>query len=247
MALPDRLEVARVPVLSDNYVWLVHDPASGATLVIDPGEAETVLAAAQERGWAISEIWNTHWHPDHTAGNAAVQEATGAKLTGPAREAEKIAGLDATVDEGDTLEFAGHTARVLHMPGHTQGHVVYHFADDGLLFCGDNLFAMGCGRLFEGTPAEMYENMRRFEAMPDATIAYGAHEYTLGNGRYALVAEPDNQAIKDRMVEVERLRAAGEPTMPTTIGQEKATNPFLRAKSVEEFAERRAAKDSFKA
>lgn len=240
------LEVARVPVLSDNYVWLVHDPASGATLVIDPGEAEPVLAAAQERGWTISEIWNTHWHPDHTAGNAAVREATGARLTGPAKEVDKIAGLDATVDEGDTLEFAGHTAGVLHMPGHTQGHVVYHFADDGLLFCGDNLFAMGCGRLFEGIPAEMYANMRRFEAMPDDTIAYGAHEYTLGNGRYALVAEPDNQAIKNRMVEVERLRAAGEPTMPTTIGQEKATNPFLRAKSVEEFAERRAAKDSFK-
>lgn len=144
------------------------------------------------------------------------------------------------------MDFAGHVASVLHMPGHTQGHVVYHFADDGLLFCGDNLFAMGCGRLFEGTPAEMYANMRRFEVMPDATIAHGAHEYTLGNGRYALVTEPDNQAIRDRMVEVERLRAAGEPTMPTTIGQEKATNPFLRARSVEEFAERRTAKDNFR-
>ena len=240
------LEVARVPVLDDNYVWIVHQDASGETLVIDPGEAEQVLAAAQERGWTISEIWNTHWHPDHTGGNAAVKAATGARLTGPAGEADKIGGLDATVDEGDTLTFAGRTAQVLRMPGHTQGHVVFHFADDGLLFCGDNLFAMGCGRLFEGTPAEMFANMRRFEAMPDDTIAYGAHEYTMGNGKYALVAEPDNQAVKDRMVEVERLRAAGEPTLPTTIGAEKATNPFLRAKSVEEFAERRAAKDSFR-
>lgn len=240
------LEVARVPVLSDNYVWLVHDAVSGATLVIDPGEAAPVLNAAKERGWAISEIWNTHWHPDHIGGNAAVVAATGAKLTGPAREADKIPNLDATVDEGDTVTFAGHRAQVLHMPGHTQGHVVYHFADDGLLFCGDNLFAMGCGRLFEGTPTEMHANMRRFEAMPDDTIAYGAHEYTLSNGRYALTAEPENVAIRERMVEVERLREAGKPTMPTTIGQEKATNPFLRARSVEEFAERRAAKDSFK-
>lgn len=240
------LEVLRVPVLEDNYVWIVHAADSGETLVIDPGEAAPVLAAAEARGWAIGEIWNTHWHPDHVGGNAAVVAATGAKLTGPAGEADKIGGLDVTVDEGDTVSFAGHVAQVMRMPGHTQGHVVYHFADDGLLFCGDNLFAMGCGRLFEGTPADMYANMRRFEAMPDATIAYGAHEYTMGNGKYALVAEPDNQAIKDRMVEVERLRAAGEPTMPTTIGQERATNPFLRAGSVEEFAERRAAKDSFR-
>ncbi len=240
------LEVARVPVLDDNYVWIVHDDASGETLVIDPGEADPVLDAAAERGWQISEIWNTHWHPDHTGGNAGVKAATGAKLTGPAREATQIGGLDATVDEGDVLTFAGHAAQVLHMPGHTQGHVVFHFADDKLLFSGDDLFAMGCGRLFEGTPAEMYANMRRFEAMPDDTIVYGAHEYTLGNGKYALAAEPDNQAIKDRMVEVERLRAAGEPTLPTTIGQERATNPFMRAVSVEEFAARRLAKDTFK-
>jgi hydroxyacylglutathione hydrolase len=205
-----------------------------------------VLKAAADRGWRISEVWITHWHPDHTGGVEAVKAATGAKVTGPAREADKIAALDATVDEGDSVSFAGHAARVLHMPGHTQGHVVFHFAEDGLLFCGDNLFAMGCGRLFEGTPAEMYANMRRFDAMPDATLAYGAHEYTIGNGRYALAAEPDNQAIRDRMVEVERLRAADAPTLPTTIAQEKATNPFLRAASVEQFAERRRAKDNFK-
>lgn len=240
------LEVACVPVLSDNYVWLVHDDASGETLVIDPGDASPVLDAAAARGWTITQVWNTHWHPDHTQGNAAVVAATSAKLTGPKREAEKIAGLDTTVDEGDTLTFAGRTAQVLHMPGHTQGHVVYHFADDGLLFCGDNLFAMGCGRLFEGTPAEMYANMQRFAAMPDATVAYGAHEYTLGNGRYARVAEPDNAAIVDRLAEAEALRAAGKPTLPTTIGLEKATNPFMRARSVEEFAARRQAKDNFK-
>ena len=162
------------------------------------------------------------------------------------RERDRIASLDATVDDGDALSFAGRTAQVMHMPGHTQGHVVFHFADEGLLFCGDNLFAMGCGRLFEGTPDEMFANMRRFAALPDATLAYGAHEYTLGNGRYALVAEPDNAAVRERMIEVERLRGGGEPTLPTTIGLEKATNPFMRAGSVEEFAERRRAKDNFR-
>lgn len=240
------LEVACVPILSDNYVWLVHDAASSDTLVIDPGAADPVLAAAEMRGWRISDIWITHWHPDHTGGVEAVKAATGARVTGPAREADKIAGLDATVDEGDTIAFAGHVAAVLRMPGHTQGHVVYHFGDSKLLFSGDNLFAMGCGRLFEGTPAEMYANMRRFEAMPEETLAYGAHEYTLGNGRYAISAEPDNQALRERMVEVERLRAEGSPTLPTTIALEKATNPFMRAGSVEEFAARRHAKDNFK-
>lgn len=244
--MPGRLEVACVPILSDNYVWLVHAVDGGETLVIDPGAAEPVLAAAEARGWGITEIWITHWHPDHTGGVEAVKAATGASVTGPAREADKIAALDVTVDEGDVLTFGGCDAQVLHMPGHTQGHIVFHFGSEKLLFSGDNLFAMGCGRLFEGTPAEMYANMRRFDAMPDDTLAYGAHEYTIGNGRYALAAEPDNRAVKERMVEVERLRAANEPILPTTIGLEKATNPFLRARSVEEFADRRRAKDNFK-
>lgn len=240
------LEVACVPILSDNYVWLVRDEAGDRTLAIDPGAAEPVLAAADARGWRITDVWITHWHPDHTGGLEAVKAATGATVTGPGRERDRIAGLDATVDEGDALSFAGRTAQVMHMPGHTQGHVVFHFADEGLLFCGDNLFAMGCGRLFEGTPDEMFANMRRFAALPDATLAYGAHEYTLGNGRYALVTEPDNAAVRERMIEVERLRGGGEPTLPTTIGLEKATNPFMRAGSVEEFAERRRAKDNFR-
>jgi hydroxyacylglutathione hydrolase len=240
------LEVACVPVLSDNYVWLIHDAETGETVVVDPGEAAPVLAAADARGWRISAIWNTHWHPDHTAGNAAVREATGAPITGPAAEATKIAGLDVQVAEGDTVRIGLHVARVLETPGHTTGHIVFHFADDRLLFSGDTLFAMGCGRLFEGTAAEMFANMRRFEAMSDDTVVYGSHEYTLGNGRYALTVEPDSAALRDRMVEVERLRAAGQPTLPTNIGLERATNPFLRAQSVAEFASRRAAKDAFR-
>ncbi|URW74694.1 hydroxyacylglutathione hydrolase [Sphingomonas donggukensis] len=240
------LQIACVPALSDNYIWLVHDPATGGTAVVDPGEAAPALAAAEERGWQIDRIWITHWHPDHTVGIAAIVAATGAKVTGPVAEAAKIAGLDATVAEGDTITLGDHVARVLETPGHTAGHVTFHFADDALLFPGDTLFAMGCGRLFEGTAEQMFANMARFAALPDETIVYGAHEYTQSNGRYARVAEPDNAAISKRMVEVDALRARGEPTLPTTIGQERATNPFLRAKSAAELADARAAKDGFR-
>ena len=241
------LEVLCVPVLSDNYVWVIHDEASGETVVVDPGEAQPVIDAVAAKGWTVSQIWNTHWHPDHTDGNAAVRDAAGGvPITGPAAEAAKIPTLDITVAEGDRVVIGDHSATVIEVPCHTAGHIAFHFEDQKLLFPGDTLFAMGCGRFFEGTPAQMYANMRRFEAMPDDTIAYGAHEYTTGNGKYAMAAEPDNQAIRDRMVDVDRLRAEGKPTLPTTIGAEKATNPFLRAESVEQMAERRAAKDSFK-
>ena len=239
------LQVVRVPVLSDNYVWLLHDDVAGRTVAIDPGEAEPVRAAAATRGWRIDEVWNTHWHPDHTGGNAAIK-ADGARVTGPAAEAAKIPTLDATLAEGDTIAIGDHVATVMETPGHTAGHIVFHFADDGLLFSGDTLFAMGCGRLFEGTADQMYANMRRLADLPPETIVYGAHEYTQSNGRYARVAEPDNQAVADRTVEVDRLRAAGEATLPTTIAAELATNPFMRAGSVEEFAERRTVKDNFR-
>lgn len=240
------LEVARVPVLSDNYVWLVHDPVSADTLVIDPGEAEPVLAAAEQRGWRITEVWNTHWHPDHTGGNAAVRAATGAPITGPAAEATKITGLDATVREGDTLHLGEHVAQVLEVPGHTAGHIAFHFAEDALVFTGDTLFAMGCGRLFEGDAAQMFANMQRLAGLPGETQVFCGHEYTQSNGRFALSVEPDNHACAERMIEVDRLRAAGEATVPTTIALERATNPFMRAGSAERVAELRAAKDTFR-
>lgn len=239
------LEIVRVPILRDNYVWLVHDAASGDTMVVDPGEADPVLAAAEARGWRIGAIWNTHWHGDHTGGNAAVKAATGATVIAPAAEADKIPTADRLVREGDEVRLGSHVARVLEVPGHTAGHIAYHFAADQAVFVGDTLFAMGCGRLFEGTAAQMFANMGRLAALPDATAVYCAHEYTLSNGRYARVAEPDNEAIAARLADVERLRAAGAATVPTTIGLERATNPFLRARSVEQLAERRAAKDGF--
>ena len=240
------LEVVRVAALSDNYVWLIHDPASDTTVVVDPGEAAPVLAALDSRGWRADAIWTTHWHPDHTGGNAELTARYGCAVWGPEAERAKIPTLDHGIGEGDTLAIGDHVATVLETPGHTAGHIVLHFSDDGLLFSGDTLFAMGCGRLFEGTAEQMFANMARFAAMPDHTIVYGAHEYTLSNGRFALTVEPDNAALVQRMVEVERLRREDAATLPTSIGLERATNPFLRAGSVAEFAERRAGKDAFR-
>lgn len=237
------LEILRVPVLNDNYVWLVHDGESGETLVVDPAVAEPVLAAAEAQGWTISQIWNTHWHGDHIGGNAGIVAATGAKVTAPAAELSRIPDVDRPVGEGDRVRIGAHEALVLSVPAHTAGHVAYHFADDAVVFVGDTMFAMGCGRLFEGTAEQMYTNMRRFEALPDETRVYCAHEYTLSNGVFAARAEPDNEAVTARLAQVEAMRARGEATVPTTIAAEKATNPFLRAGSVAELARRRAEKD----
>ncbi len=239
------LEIVRIPVLADNYIWLVHDAGSGETMVVDPALADPVLAEADGRGWKIGAVWNTHWHPDHTGGNAGIVAATGATVIGPAAEADRIPTLDVLLREGDVVHLGRHSAAVLETPAHTSGHISFHFAQAGALFCGDTLFAMGCGRLFEGTAEQMFANMQRFAALPDDTLVYCTHEYTASNGRYALVAEPDNGAIIDRMAAVTRARAAGEATVPTTIGLERATNPFLRASSAEVLRARRTAKDGF--
>tara|TARA_R110000824_G_scaffold303708_2_gene491495 strand:+ start:20819 stop:21541 length:723 start_codon:yes stop_codon:yes gene_type:complete len=239
------LEIIRIPVLSDNYVWLVHEPQSQETMVVDPAVAEPVLAEAEKRGWTITQIWNTHWHPDHTGGNAAIKEATGCRITGPEAEWERIPTLDHFVQEGDTVKLGEVIANVIDVPAHTAGHIAFHIPSENVAFVGDTLFAMGCGRLFEGTAEQMYDNMRKLEALPDSTKIYCAHEYTQSNGEYALVAEPDNFALKERMAEVLTLRARGEATVPTTIKLERATNPFMRAASAEELAERRTAKDNF--
>ena len=240
------IEVVRIPVLSDNYIWLVHEPTSGATMVVDPAVAAPVLAEAEARGWRITHIWNTHWHPDHTGGNAEIKAATGCTITGPAAEADRIPTLDVLVMGGDTVRLGAVEARVIDVPAHTAGQIAYHFASEEAAFVGDTLFAMGCGRLFEGTAAQMFDNMAKLSALPDATTVYCAHEYTQSNGRYALVAEPDNAALVTRMAQVDARRLRGEATVPTTSALERAPNPFMRAASVEQLAERRAAKDAFR-
>ena len=239
------LEIVRIPALSDNYIWLVHDAESGETMVVDPAVAEPVLEEADRRGWPITAIWNTHWHPDHTGGNAGIKARTGCEVIAPAAEAARIPTADRLVKEGDEVRLGAHVSRVMEVPAHTAGHIAYHFADDAVIFVGDTLFAMGCGRLFEGTAAQMFANMQRLAKLPPETRAYCAHEYTQSNGRYARVAEPDNAAIAARVAAVDAARAAGEATVPTTIGEELATNPFMRAQSAEVLAERRAAKDAF--
>lgn len=238
------LEVVRVPVLSDNYVWLVHEAQSGETLVVDPAVAAPVLDAAQARGWTITQIWNTHWHPDHVGGNAEIKAATGCMITGPAAEAERISTLDVHVRGGGVVQLGGISAKVIDVPAHTAGHIAYHFESEQAAFVGDTLFAMGCGRLFEGTAAQMFENMRKLEALGDDTAIYCAHEYTLSNARFAVTVEPDNDALNRRFADVVAARERGEATVPTTIALERATNPFMRAASVEELAARRAAKDA---
>ena len=238
------LDIVQVAVLNDNYVYLVHE-VGGATAVIDPAVADPVLAAADARGWTISDIWNTHWHPDHTGANLAIKAATGCRITGPADEAAKIPGIDRAVTEGDTVTLGAATARVIDVPGHTAGHNAYWFADDAALFCGDTLFALGCGRLFEGTAPQMHASLSKLMALPDATRVYCAHEYTQANARFAVTVEPGNTALIQRAVAIDAARARGEPTVPSTIGLERATNPFVRA-DVAEFAARRAAKDVFR-
>ncbi len=245
------IEIARIPVLSDNYVWLAHDPASGETVVIDPAVAEPVLAAAAERGWTITQIWNTHWHPDHTGGNAEIKAALnerggGCTITGPAAEAARIPTLDRLVLEGDTVSLGAVNATVIDVPAHTAGHIAYHLPTESAAFVGDTLFAMGCGRLFEGTAEQMFGNMAKLAALPDDTAVYCAHEYTLSNARWAVTAEPDNDTLAARHAEVVRLREAGIATVPTSIGVEKATNPFMRARDAAHLAELRAAKDAFR-
>jgi hydroxyacylglutathione hydrolase len=240
-----RLTVSAVPVLNDNYVWMIRDAESGETAAVDPSVADPVLDTAATNGWRIAQVLNTHWHPDHTGGNEAIKAAMGCPITAPA-EARRVSQVDRVVAEGDRVAVAGAEAVVWEIPAHTAGHIAYYFEDEGMIFVGDTMFAMGCGRLFEGTPGQMYSNLQRIAALPEDVRIYCGHEYTLANARFAAHAEPDNPVIQERMKRVEAMREAGRNTLPTTVGEERETNPFVRAPDAEEFARLRAEKDSFR-
>lgn len=238
------LEIRQFPCLSDNYGFLVRDTATGRVATIDTPDAETILAEIEAAGWnGLDLILNTHWHPDHAGGNARLKAATGCEIVGPA-EVARIAPLDRTVSDGETVQLGETSFEVIATPGHTLEHIVYWCGAEKVAFVGDTLFALGCGRLFEGAPTQMWSSLRRLAQLPPDTRVFCAHEYTAANARFALSVDA-SPAVKARAEQVFAARERGEATVPTTIGAEIATNPFLTAADVEEFAARRAAKDSF--
>lgn len=253
------LTILQLPVLNDNYIYLLHDPISGETAAVDPAVAQPVLDVLEQKGWHLTYILNTHHHPDHVGGNIELKQKTGCTVIAAVSDQPRIPGFDRGVVDGDVITLGKHSARIISTPGHTSGHIVYHFADDDALFCGDTLFVMGCGRLFEGTAEQMWQSLQKLKTLPGSTRIYCAHEYTQANGRFALTVEPDNLELQQRMGVINQLRTQYLPTVPSTIKQELATNPFFRENSVtlqktihkinnapvEIFAEIRRLKDHF--
>jgi hydroxyacylglutathione hydrolase len=254
------LLIHQFPCLQDNYGYLVHEPESGETATIDTPDADAILTEAAKKGWRLTQIWNTHWHPDHAGGNSAIKEKTGALITGPA-EVERI-GLapDRIVDEGDRVSLGKASAQVLNVGGHTLGHIAYLFgAPENAAFVGDSIFALGCGRMFEGDPKQFWSSLSKIAALPADTTLYCAHEYTTSNARFALSVDGANEKLQARAADIAALRAKNEPTVPSLLSDEIATNPFLRAPKLkaelglsanaldhEAFAAMRKAKDNFK-
>jgi len=228
-----KLEVHQFPARSDNYGVLVHDPDTGATASIDAPDADAVLAALEKAGWTLTHILITHHHGDHTAGNKRLKAATGCIIVGPKVEAGSIPVIDVEVSEGDSVAVGNSNALVIETPGHTRGHISYLFPEDGIVFVGDTLFSVGCGKLLEGDAKMMWRSLQKLMALPPETQLYCGHEYTRANTKFALTVEPGNPALQARAVEAEELAKDGEPTLPTTIGKELATNPFLRPSSPE--------------
>ena len=227
------LEIIQIPVLTDNYIYLLRDPVSEETAVVDPAEAHPVLAALQEKNWRLNYIFNTHHHAHHVGGNLQLKRHTECRIVGAKADRHRIPGIDIEVSHGDHIRLGDQDIGILATPGHTSGHIVYYFAAAGALFCGDTLFSLGCGRLFEGSPAQMRQSLQFLKALPASTLVYCAHEYTQANGRFALSLEPENQQLQLRVNEVDLLRSQHRSTLPSTIGQELATNPFFRESSAE--------------
>ena len=253
------LQIYMFPCLQDNYCYLVRDAETGMTGVVDTPEVTAIERALTETGWTLNYILNTHHHFDHAGGNLELKQKTGCTIVGPKADEARIPGIDIAVGEGDVFELGNRKARIHDTPGHTRGHIVYHFEDDHEAFVGDTLFSMGCGRLFEGTPGQMWSSLQKIRRWPDDTRVYCAHEYTQANARFALTVEPGNKTLAERARQVDKLREDDLPTIPTTVKLEKDTNPFFRPDSsniqatlamqnssvVDVFAETRKRKDKF--
>ncbi len=253
------IEIVQIPTRRDNYVYLVREPNQNTVGVVDPSDAAPVIEALTARGWTLTHILNTHHHGDHTGGNVELKAKYGCKIVGPRADHDRIPGIDIDVGDGDTYAFGDAIAKVFDTPGHTHGHIAFWFEEGDALFCGDTLFALGCGRVFEGTFGQMWNSLTKLRDLPDSTKVYCAHEYTQANARFALTVETGNQALIDRAAEIDALRAANKRTVPSRLGIEKATNPFLRADDasvanavglpgagpVDVFAEVRMRKDKF--
>jgi len=224
-----RPEINQFPCLTDNYGVLVHDQSTGATAAIDAPDAQVIERELAAKGWRLTHILTTHHHGDHTAGNAALVGRTGCSVTGPRGEANKIPEIQSMVGEGDAVKVGGLEFQVIETPGHTAGHIAYWLPSAGVAFVGDTLFAIGCGRILEGSAETMWASLRKLMALPPETLIYCGHEYTVSNARFALTVDPDNAALGKRLAEPEALRAAGRPTLPTKLADELETNPFLRA------------------
>ena len=254
------LEVQQFACLDDNYGYLVHVVGTEITAAIDTPDAEAITSKLDSHGWRLTHILNTHWHPDHAGGNEALKQRYGAVVVAPADFEQRISNVDIAVGDGDIVDLGGVQASVLALPGHTTDHIAYCFKDAGIAFVGDVLFPLGCGRLFEGSPAQMHDSLQKLASLPEDTVIYSAHEYTAANARFALAIEPENNDLVARAAHIQRLREKGVPTVPTTIGEELRTNPFLRTDSsairqrlgmegrddVAVFAEVRTRKDDFR-
>lgn len=239
------LTIHQIPVLTDNYIYLLHETVSNQTAVVDPAVAEPVLETLKTLGLTLDYIFNTHHHSDHVGGNLTLKAKTGCKVIAAKADSQRIPGIDSALKDGDHFQLGSQTATIIATDGHTLGHIVFWFKQTKALFCGDTLFSMGCGKLFEGSAEQMWHSLNKLAALPKETLIYCAHEYTEENGRFALGIDSGNIDLKNRMRHVKQRRQQGLATVPFSLAEELATNPFLRAKSCSQFAQVREKRDNF--
>ena len=239
------IEIIQIPIWEDNYIYLLHESISHKTAAIDPTEGDVLNKYLKEKKWNLDFIFSTHHHRDHTGGNLELKKKWGCKIYGYKGDAKRIPGIDRSLEDGEIFPFGSINFKVLFLPGHTLGHIAYWSKEENILFCGDCLFAMGCGRLFEGTAKQMFSSLSKIKELNQNTLIYCAHEYSLKNAQFALTVTKENPALKERAKKIRKLRKEKKSTIPFTLKEELLTNPFLRAKTLQEFAKLRALRDQF--